>query len=492
MKALTITLALVFTCGMFAAAQEVPSRASAIRFSFIGKDYLKGIVSETSGNDYIEPKSIISWQAGLDYMPQITESLYGIVGFHVSLEPAMSFLEKPSAAITPTGYIPTNNRLYGFYSISLPIGFGYETRLKNPRWGLLFEGSFVPMFYAPGTAGTGSSYLDEANDSMKTLYSASSETAEEGGWYYQAQVAAGVSNHSTVGLVSLRLIYNHSFQNMMEGSYTYYDQEQNPVSTGKYSLSGKYVGLALSYAPNKREKKPKRVEEPGAIRELNDYFLMGAALHGSFFQKASTSNESGPSYWNQKSSYSTGIAAEMLFPLNDQFSLRSGIRLTATPKLHFESLLGPEHFNLPNFEGYQEVNSKSLCTSIPLLVDYHFQSGKNTLLHIMGGVQFNIMPVSGSTGIAGSWPTIETDSLLFLLDFNDSWLNEDAVLGVGISQMCKSGLWSLLLRYHYALKPIASGSYAYRNLNNAPDASGDYAMSGNNLSVSLIYFPRFN
>lgn len=492
MKALSSTLALLFACGMFATAQEVPSRTNPIRFSFIGKDYLKGTVSETSGTDYIEPKSIISWQAGLDYMPRINGSLYGIVGFHVSLEPAMSFLEKPSTAIAPTGYIPTINRLYGFYSISLPIGFGYETRLKNPSWGLLFEGSFVPMFYAPGGARTGSSYLDEASDSMKTLYSAGSETAEEKGWYYQAQLAAGVSHQSRVGHVSLRLIYNHSFQNMMEGSYTYYDQEQNPVSNGKYSLSGKYVGLALSYSPNKRVKKPKRVEEPGTVRELNDYFFMGAALHGSFFQKARTSNEIGPSYWNQKSSYSTGIAAEMLFPLNDQFSLRSGVRLTATPKLHFESLLGPEHFDPPNYAGYQELNFKSLCTSIPLLVDYHIQSGKNTLLHFMGGVQFNIMPVSGSTGISGSWPNFDPDSSLFRLDYNDSWLNEDAVLGVGISQMCKSGMWSLLLRYHYALKPIATGSYAYRNLNNAPDASGDYTMSGSNLSVSLIYFPRFN
>jgi hypothetical protein len=255
MNALTTTLALLLLASQYTAAQEIPREVFPLRVSVVGKSYLKGTVSEATGNDYLEPTSILSWGAGVEYLPKITNSLYGIVGVQVGLEPAISYKSYPEAQAQSPDFAPFKMDAYGFYSVSIPLGFGFENRLKNQQWALFFEGSFIPMYYVPGGSGTNHYYRDE-NDSQKLSLRTRVETTQDG-WYYQAQVATGISHHSQVGRVALRLIYHHTFQNMMEGGYRFYDQDENPSSEGKYSLSGKYIGLALSYSPNKSLKKTK-------------------------------------------------------------------------------------------------------------------------------------------------------------------------------------------------------------------------------------------
>lgn len=247
MKKLSL-LFIFFGClsiGVLAQEALISPNYSAFRINAQLNNYFKGETSDEFGADKIEPLNILSWSAGLDFLPKISKNVYGVLGFHLSREPLCSYIENPSEELAGSDYLPMAARVYGFYSFSIPIGFGIQSPLRNKKMGLLFECSFVPMYYPPG--GTFDFFIIANGDTAKDNNGFKAFTTQDG-WYYQSRVSGGVNFNTNYGKITTRLVWNKTFQNLMEGDYSFNNENGEVVSGGKYALSGSYIGLAVGYS----------------------------------------------------------------------------------------------------------------------------------------------------------------------------------------------------------------------------------------------------
>lgn len=462
----------------------------AFRYSLLLKAYQKGGNEYEFGPNRIEHHRLYSAAVSIDFLPKISTSLYGVFGLQLGLEPAISYEAIRDPEQNHLGLSSYKNNIYGFYSITSRLGIGYLHQFTSTQFSINLELSLAPMFYPPGEVRSTRFLVDTNGTAIpKSDLEIFSETTN-GLIYFQSQVAFGASASTSIGRFTAQLVWNNNFRNLMMGNYNYFNENDKVIAGGRHSLSGDYIGISIGYNPKLRDKDLKERDEEKTRKNTFGKTQLGFALNGRTYQAASTSSN-GSEYWNQNPTFTGGCSIDLYFPIANKFAFRSGLGALAFPIVNFSTSLGPEHFNLQEQLAFPSLNSRDLTFEIPMQADYCLNLNDKRLMHFLTGISLSLLDNDASYLIRnGEFPPNRPENILLELSTKTNGkLHEQLILGTGISFIKANATWTFLVRYFHSFYPILEGSYSFQNLNGSESASGLYSISGNCLSISLIYFP---
>lgn len=491
----TIILQFFFLNVLF--ADTIPSK-TPLRYNLLGNYFVPCQVNNEFGATQINPTGSMSWAFGIDFLPIVSRNFYGIFGANVIRIPTERFIISiPKENLTDNPPNDINELFYpsGNISLSVPLGMGVNS--LNPRFPIFFEGSVCFFLYPKHLSENYLDYYEDSGQSSRLFYSRSEST--ENPIKFNIQLSTGWSFDSKYGQIQTKILWNHSFQNLLEGTYTFYNTNGGTTSSGRISLSGSYLAVGLSLALNQHEsistKNRNNTSNDKSKTKSERYLPIGFNLSLNHCSAGTVEQEYGDLSYEPQQGVGFSFGLEY-YPINRGYNaLYTGLSLSFLPLYSGEAIISAEDSE----DGISKrIEPKHLAPSIsiPLAYERRFMDSEKLMLFISAGIEFSLYVLQQDyrTGaFIGEVPdplnpTIEDFNFYLDVDINKR-LIPNTIFSVGTYLKSEASTWKISMNLFIPFEDHARGYYEFKDLQVSDDSKGSYAFRGNFIGVSVAYFP---
>lgn len=256
MNKIIIVVMLFFSTALNAQIIKFEELGKYSRFGILvgGALYEKAKIKPEFGDITFKNIPIPSYIFGFEYdfYPKNNWSI--ITAFNWALEPAFN-LEAPCfTKDSLSSHMEKERSIYyfedTFFSFSIPIFLAFREKMSNQRF-LEFRMGIKLMYFSHGHYGTVD--IDElsSDDKYSTFLLSTRNTNTLANIYGSFIFGAGVNILTNWSLIKINMFCNINFQNPIEGEYLFYNLPISKRNSGKYYLSGDYLGLNVVFHLNR-------------------------------------------------------------------------------------------------------------------------------------------------------------------------------------------------------------------------------------------------
>lgn len=196
-----------------------------------------------SGFYPIKSKILNSYKIALDFDIIKKGNFILRTGMSVTKEPALHFDITVPAKGTPAGHLPFDPSSYAILTYSVPLNVVYNIRFKKYIFSPII--GIKAMIFPKGRTKFRGWARDSQNNPILLIHL---EAQSPKNWLQGALMGGfEIKKQIKKNLFGLRVVYVHNFQNTLEGEYWIQNIENVPDSNGKYSLSGNYTTISLTF-----------------------------------------------------------------------------------------------------------------------------------------------------------------------------------------------------------------------------------------------------
>lgn len=218
--------------------------------------YFPGQTSKESGEYTITNLPLFNYSAGIDFRILSLKKSFFSIGLHTNQEPIFKVQYKIDRKDVPSFYegdIEGKDFMFGIYSFSLPVYYNYAFFENNDYLLSVLTGAKITYF----PQGDGSLIVAVNNEDETELIEIFGIKAGSPNQLFHGSVlfGAGIAFPRDKVRWSADLVCNINFKPLMSGEYLFDNLRVSPRSSGKYTLSGNYIGLVLRMNLIKSKKK---------------------------------------------------------------------------------------------------------------------------------------------------------------------------------------------------------------------------------------------
>lgn len=246
MKKLILVLLLFITSILNAQTNQFEELGKYSRFGLlIGGDlYNKARLEPEYGDLTFKNLPIPSYSFGFEYdlFPKNRWSVS--TGLIYVLEPLANFkvsFDAKDISDTWSDGMTIRSSGYAWISPSIPVFVTFKERISDNVFLELRTGIKVKYY----RIGVGRDHqINMIDDTIaRTVFGLRMENIKQNGIYGSFVFGAGLNFLTKWSLIKVNLVYNYSFQNIVEGEYLFDNLFVSKRTYGKYYLSGNYFGL---------------------------------------------------------------------------------------------------------------------------------------------------------------------------------------------------------------------------------------------------------
>jgi len=225
---------------------------------------------------------------------------------------------------------------------------------------------------------------------------------------------------------------------------------------------------------------------------LSKYSHWSVMLGGSLYSPATLNLTEGTYVFKNKPLTSGNIGIEYDFFVDRKWSVVTGVHATWEPAVNMEIFVKREDYST-NHESIDIVfpfkQNATYSLSIPLLGRYNWQLNERVFLSFYGGGRMRFLP-SGiiSSGYLVRFEELNESREVFAmrLETPEQVYSGGLIAGSGVSYDLDKFLLKCNVLYVMNFQNTVEGEYLFDNVYETPRSRGEYALSGNHLSLQFL------
>jgi len=208
--------------------------------------YFAGQTSQESGEYTITNSPILSYTAGIDLRIVSLKKSFFSIGLHTNKEPVFRTHYKIDRKDIPSFYesgIEDKDYMYSINSFSLPVHYNF-TFLTNNNYSLSILTGARVIYFPPGEGSLIVAVNNEDETEIIEIFGIKAKSPNQL-FHSSILLGAGIAFPRDKVRWSADLVCNINFKPLMTGEYLFDNLMVSPRSSGKYTLSGNYIGLVF-------------------------------------------------------------------------------------------------------------------------------------------------------------------------------------------------------------------------------------------------------